>query len=87
MKCINKIMFGVVPQSAGLFSGTVRSNLLWGNDKATDADCEEALKESTQKFSDRFCRTEALILADGKKMQELSAEELWAYYERAKRNG
>lgn len=51
------------------------------------ADCEEALKESTQKFSDRFCRTEELILADGKKMQELSAEELWAYYERAKRNG
>lgn len=39
-----RFLFGVVPQSAGLFSGTVRSNLLWGNDKATDADCEEALR-------------------------------------------
>ena len=48
------------------------------------ADCEESLKESTQKFIDRFCATEELILADGKKMNELPADELWAYYERAK---
>ena len=51
------------------------------------ADCEEALSESTKKFIRRFCRTEELILADGKKMQDMSADELWAYYERAKRNG
>ncbi len=51
------------------------------------ADCEEALSESTKKFVDRFCRTEELILADGKNMQGMSADELWAYYERAKRNG
>lgn len=51
------------------------------------ADCEEALSESTKKFVDRFCRTEELILADGKSMQGMSADELWAYYERAKRNG
>lgn len=31
------------------------------------ADCEESLKESTQKFIDRFCATEELILADGKR--------------------
>ena len=37
-------LFGVVPQNAALFSGTVRSNLSWGNDQATDADCERALK-------------------------------------------
>lgn len=51
------------------------------------ADCEEALAESTKKFTQRFCRTEELILADGKTMQGMSAEELWSYYERAKRNG
>lgn len=50
-------------------------------------DCEECLQASTNKFIERFCRTEQLILADGKRMQDLSAEELWAYYERAKRHG
>ncbi len=37
-------IFGVVPQNASLFSGTVRSNLFWGNDKATDEDYAAALK-------------------------------------------
>lgn len=36
--------FGVVPQSAGLFSGTVRSNLEWGKEGATDEECNAALK-------------------------------------------
>ena len=36
--------FGVVPQSAGLFSGTVRSNLEWGKENATDEECYSALK-------------------------------------------
>ena len=36
--------FGVVPQNAGLFSGTVRSNLFWGNDKASDEEFNAALK-------------------------------------------
>ena len=39
-----RFLFGVVPQNAALFSGTVRSNLFWGNDKATDEEFEEALK-------------------------------------------
>ncbi len=34
---------GIVPQQALLFQGTIRSNLLWGNPDATDADLEEAL--------------------------------------------
>lgn len=34
---------GVVPQKAVLFEGTVRSNLLWGNDQATDEDLWAAL--------------------------------------------
>ena len=39
-----RFLFGVVPQNAALFSGTVRSNLFWGNDKATDEEFDEALK-------------------------------------------
>lgn len=49
------------------------------------ADCETALRESTDKFIARFLKTEELILRDGKKMEELPADELWAYYGRAKR--
>ena len=48
------------------------------------ADCEESLRESTKKFVARFLKTESLILQDGKEMQNLAPEELWAYYERAK---
>jgi len=33
----------VVPQKAVLFKGTIRSNLLWGNEKATDEDLHNAL--------------------------------------------
>lgn len=35
---------GVVPQKAVLFNGTVRSNLLWGNEAASDSELIEALK-------------------------------------------
>jgi ABC-type multidrug transport system fused ATPase/permease subunit len=35
---------GTVMQKAQLFSGTIRSNLLWGNDKATDSDLWDALE-------------------------------------------
>ena len=33
----------VVPQNAKLFRGTIRSNLLWGNDRATEEELLEAL--------------------------------------------
>lgn len=36
--------FGVVPQNAGLFSGTVRSNLEWGKEGASEEECGRALK-------------------------------------------
>jgi len=35
---------GIVPQKAVLFKGTIRQNLLWGNETATDADLWAALE-------------------------------------------
>lgn len=37
-------VIGVVPQSAVLFKGTIRENMLWGNENATDDDILEAVK-------------------------------------------
>lgn len=37
---------GTVPQKALLFKGTIRSNLLWGNEDATEDELIEALKRS-----------------------------------------
>ena len=48
------------------------------------ADCEEAMRDSTEKFVRRFSETDALVRADGKSMEQLPKAELWAYYERAK---
>ncbi len=39
----------LVPQKAVLFSGTVRSNLLWGNKNATDAQLWQALSDAQAK--------------------------------------
>ena len=48
-------------------------------------DCEKALKEATERFAARFTKAEALALADGKIVTELSLEEWYAYYRKAKR--
>ena len=40
---------GVVPQKAVLFKGTIKSNLQWGNEKASDEELEEAWKVSQAK--------------------------------------
>lgn len=37
-------MIGIVPQKAVLFSGTIRDNLLWGNEDATDEELLSALE-------------------------------------------
>ncbi len=39
-------MFGVAPQKAVLFEGSVKDNLLWANEKATDNDLKNALEIS-----------------------------------------
>lgn len=44
-KALEKIV-GVVPQKALLFKGTIRSNLLWGNENATEEEIVKALKIS-----------------------------------------
>ncbi|MCH5304844.1 MAG: ABC transporter ATP-binding protein, partial [Ruminococcus sp.] len=41
---------GVVPQKSVLFSGTVRSNMLWQNENATDEEIFEALKIAQADF-------------------------------------
>ena len=48
-----KSIFGIVPQRATLFSGSIRSNLRWGKEDATDEEMWEALKLSC---SDDFVR-------------------------------
>lgn len=40
---------GVVPQKAVLFKGSIRENLMWGNERATEEDMEEALLMSQAK--------------------------------------
>lgn len=42
-------MIGIVPQKAVLFHGSIRENLLWGNENAADADMEEAINISQAK--------------------------------------
>ncbi len=49
-------------------------------------ECEEILNLSTNKFIERFKKTEKLILNDGKQMKELSAEEIDGYYNASKKN-
>ena len=39
-----RALVGVVPQKAVLFQGTIRSNLLWGNPDASDADLWQAIE-------------------------------------------
>ena len=47
-------------------------------------DCEEALRASIKKFSERFIECEKQIIADGKNITDLNELELNVYWERAK---
>ena len=49
-------------------------------------DCEKALKESVDRFAARFTKAEALAIADGKVVTELSEEEWDVYYLKAKKS-
>ena len=53
--------------------------------RKSGADCEKALKESAERFAKRFTKAEALALADGKIVTELSDEQWDKYYKLAKK--
>lgn len=61
---------GVVPQKAVLFKGTIRENLLWGNENASDEDIENALRISQAKeFVDtKDGRLDFMIAQGGKNL-------------------
>ncbi|MBE6603061.1 MAG: ABC transporter ATP-binding protein [Ruminococcaceae bacterium] len=68
---------GVVPQKAELFAGTVRDNLRFGNENATDEDCREALRaaqalsfvESKEGGLDFMLEQQARNLSGGQKQR------------------
>ena len=60
---------GMVPQSAVLFSGTIRSNLLWGNESASDEDLWQALRiAQAEDFVRSFGGLERKVLQGGKNL-------------------
>ena len=61
---------GVVPQKAVLFKGTIRENLLWGNENASEQDIEDALHISQAKeFVDtKDGRLDFMIAQGGKNL-------------------
>lgn len=60
---------GMVPQSAVLFSGTIRSNLLWGNESASDEDLWQALRiAQAEDFVRSFGGLDRKVLQGGKNL-------------------
>ena len=59
---------GIVPQKAELFAGTIRSNLLWGNHKASDEDLLEALDaaQASEFVSQKEGRLDATVEQGGR---------------------
>ena len=58
---------GIVPQKAVLFKGTIRQNLLWGNETATDADLWTALEtaQAREVVKDKEGELDALVEQGG----------------------
>lgn len=63
-------LFGVAPQKAVLFSGSVRENMQWGKPDATDEEIEKALVVSQSKeFVDNLKgRLDFVVAQDGKNL-------------------
>lgn len=60
---------GMVPQSAVLFSGTIRSNLLWGNESASDEELWQALRiAQAEDFVRSFGGLDRKVLQGGKNL-------------------
>ncbi len=58
---------GVVPQKAVLFHGTIRENLLWGDEAATDSDLWQALElaQAREVVKDKAGELDALVEQGG----------------------
>ena len=61
---------GIVLQKAVLFKGTIRENLMWGNDSAIDADIEKAIAASQSKefVDNKEGRLDYMISQGGKNL-------------------
>lgn len=61
---------GVVPQKAVLFKGTIRDNMRWGKEDASDQEIEEALEtaQALEVVKDRENGLDAMILQGGKNL-------------------
>lgn len=61
---------GIVLQKAVLFKGTIRENLMWGNDSTTDADIEKAIAASQSKefVDNKEGRLDYMISQGGKNL-------------------
>ena len=59
---------GLVPQKAVLFKGTIRQNLLWGNENATDEQLWEALEtaQAREVVKDRPGELDAMVEQEGR---------------------
>ena len=60
-------MIGIVPQKAVLFKGTIRQNLMWGNDHASDQELWEALEiaQGREVVKDKEGELDALVEQGG----------------------
>lgn len=63
-------MIGIVPQKAVLFHGTIRDNLLWGKETATEEELEQAIEISQSKeFLDtKVGRLDFMVTQGGKNL-------------------
>ena len=60
--------FGIVPQKAVLFEGTIRDNLLWGNENASDDEIMEAIElaQATEVIKNKGKGLEAVVEQNGR---------------------
>lgn len=63
-KALSKII-SLVPQKATLFKGTVKSNLLWGDDEASKEDMQQALKLAQCDFLYQKEGLDTVVLQNG----------------------
>ena len=75
---------GVVPQKAVLFKGTIRDNMRWGKEDASDREIEEALEtaQALEVVKSRENGLDAMIFQGGKNLsggqrQRLTIARAW----------